>query len=703
MSYKKITFEITDQIVWIGFGLNEEKSLTTFSTETLAELREVLSKVKSQESNYKGLVFFSHKEGCFLAGVDVEIIRSLNSVQAGQEGAEAGQQIFNIVEDFKFPTIALVDGFCLGGGLELALSCNYIAVSDDAKTKLGLPEVMLGVLPGFGGTYRLPRKIGLTAALDLILTGKQVDSRKALKIGIADFRMPKERLLEVAVKILKGELRAKPRNISLTESIMESTLVRKIVFQKAREKVLQQTKGFYPAPLKILDHLEKNIGKHRKDYLFSEANAFGDLSQTQQSKALQNVFFISDAVKKGPKNKAMNLPQRAAVIGAGTMGGGIAWLLADNGMRPFMKDVSVPALELGLKQASQYFRSALKKKKISEDEFDRKMRSIHPTLADIGMVNMELVIEAIVEDMGIKKKVLSDLEAKLNPNCLMTSNTSSLSITEMSQALTRPEKFAGLHFFNPVNKMPLVEIITHDHVSAETVATLYQWVLKCKKTPVIVKDGPGFLVNRVLATYLNEATFLFEEGLSIAEIDQAAIDFGMPMGPFRLMDEVGLDVGQKVGQILYKGLGERFKPSNLSMQLLAMGLLGKKNSKGFYLYDQENVVLNSALDQLKVSTEKKSREAQYIQMRLLLPMINEAVSCLSEGIVQNAASLDVALIYGIGFPPFRGGLFKFVDDLGVTKLKAFFDEFSTEVSKVRYHPHEKLREIMERGSLFYAH
>ena len=701
MQWNKITWEEKNEVVFIGFGKNENKSMTTLSKDTLNELKMAIEFLHEKQSQYKGVAFFSHKPDCFLAGVEIEIIQSLSSEQLAIDGCEAGQNIFNQLEDLKIPSVALIDGVCLGGGLELSLACDFIVATDNAKTKLGLPEVMLGVLPGFGGTYRLPLKIGLTDSLDLILTGKQVDAKKALKLGIVDVVMPKERLMALAPRVLKGEFIKKDQKSNMMNMFTESVFVRKIIFQKAREKVLGQTKGFYPAPLKILDHLEKSFGRSRKDYLQNKALSFAQLSQTPQSKNLQHVFFLTDQSKKFDKTMTVTVPKRAAVLGAGTMGGGIAWLLADQNLNPVMKDINKIGLELGLKQASQNFKSALKRKKISEDEFVRKMSSIIPTTSFENFKAIDLVVEAIVEDINLKKKVFKEVETYVSDECLLTSNTSSLSINKMSADLKHPERFAGLHFFNPVHKMPLVEIITHDKVSEKTINSLYQWVLKAKKTPVVVKDGPGFLVNRILGTYLNEAAFLLEEGLSISDIDQAATDFGMPMGPLRLMDEVGLDVAKKVGVILFEGLGERMRPCSLSSKLVEQGLLGKKNLKGFYEYLPDGQVqgTSNAINGLQIA--KKTMDAQYIQMRLVLPMINEAASCLQDGIVSHASNIDLSLIYGIGFPPYRGELLKFADDQGLSRLKPFFSEFAKDVNSDRYKINNYLNNLIDKGLSFY--
>lgn len=469
MSYQNISVEIKNELLWIGFGVSEKKSMTTLSRDTLAELKSAVAEAQDLEKKkaVKGVVFFSHKPGVFLAGVDISVIAGLKNETDALRGLDEGHSIFNAIEDLKIPTVALVDGLCLGGGLELSLSCKKIFISDNSKTALGLPEVMLGVLPGFGGTYRLPRKVGLPAALDMILTGRQIRGKAAYKMGLVDAVLPSERMQELAPLYLLKKQTGKKKSIKeeLQSVAMDNFLTRKIIFQKAREKVLETSKGFYPAPLKILEVLETAAGKVRGDYLSIEAQAFAELSQSVQSKNLQHIFFLTDNSKKIENKDQIPAVKKGAVLGAGVMGGGIAWLFANNNQAPIMKDLTPEALELGLKQASQNFSGALKKRRMTPDEFNRKMRSIEPTLNFEGFKNVDLVVEAVVENMDVKKKVLSELEGYVSKECILTSNTSSLSIEEMSKALVDSSRFAGLHFFNPVNKMPLVEIVAHEKVS----------------------------------------------------------------------------------------------------------------------------------------------------------------------------------------------------------------------------------------------
>lgn len=689
MNYQHITVETKNDLLWVGFGKYEKKSMTTFTKESLQELKSVMEEAHALEKKMaiKGVVFFSHKPGVFLAGMDITVISSLKSEAEALSALDESHKIFNSVEDLKVPTVALVDGVCLGGGLELSLACKKIFASDSSKTSLGLPEVMLGVLPGFGGTYRLPKKVGLPAALDMILTGRQLKGKNAYKMGLVDAILPAERMIEMAPEYLLKRKTGRKKSVKeeIQAAAMDNFLTRKIIFQKARQGVMEKSKGFYPSPLKILELLESHLGKNRSDYLAQEAQAFAELSQSIQSRNLQHIFFLTDQSKKVENKDQLPSVKKGAVLGAGVMGGGIAWLFAQNNQSPIMKDLTPAALELGLKQASQNFSSALKKRRMSEDEFNRKMRSIEPTLQFQGLKSVDLLVEAVVENMEVKKKVFAEAEGYVRKDTILTSNTSSLSIEEMSKALVDPSRFAGLHFFNPVNKMPLVEIVTHERISPEVINTLVKWVIDVKKTPIVVKDGPGFLVNRILAPYLNEAAFLLEEGVSIEELDEAALNFGMPMGPCRLMDEIGLDVCVKVGKIMHEGLGERSKPSALSTKLYEAKLLGKKSNKGFYLYDEKGKVLGKNPEMNKILPSKKvHKDEMVLQMRMFLPMVNEAAYILADKICAKADTVDIGMIYGTGFPPFKGGLLKWADQEGLERIADKLSSFAKDVSQERY-------------------
>lgn len=706
MSYNQITFEVENDIGLIGFGKDESLSMPILNEEALRELRDCVEDVaKRQKSEIKGLIIYSHNPKAFLAGADIKLISSMTTETEAAAGAETGQVIFNSIEDLKIPVTACVSGVCLGGGCELILACDKIYVSDAPNTQIGLPEVQLGFIPGFGGTYRLPKRIGLPNSLDMILSGKKVNGRKAKKLGLADEVYPAENLLRMAKDKIFKKNKQKSIQDNIQDLAIDNFVTRKMIFSKARESVMKKTKGFYQAPLKILEVMEEGYGKGRTAYLAMESQAFGELCMGSQSQNLQHLFFLMDNSKKynGPKGEGVvTKVETGGVLGAGTMGGGIAWLFANNGQSPIMKDISTDALELGLKQSAQNFKGALKRKKISPYDFEKMQRSIHPTLSFDGFKNIDLLIEAIVENMEIKKKVFAETESYLREDCLITSNTSSLSIEEMSQALKRPERFAGLHFFNPVHRMPLVEIITHSKVAPETVEALYKWCLKVKKTPIIVNDGPGFLVNRILMPYMNEAMFLLEEGVDFKAIEKACVNFGMPMGPFRLMDEVGIDVGAKVAKIIHDGLGDRLKSSSMSSKIAESGFLGKKNSKGFYLYDSkgkedgENEEMRSFF-----KASGKSMDEKQIQMRIFLPMINEASYILEDKIVDKAETVDLGMIFGTGFPPFRGGLCKYADNEGLERIVGVMRDFAKDVSSERYTPSPLLEKMIKEKIKFY--
>lgn len=704
MSFERISFKIDSEIAYIGFGFNCKKSMTVLDEQTLKELNDIIKDVTDKQKNLKGLIFFSHKDKCFLAGADINLIDSMKTESEAAHGAEQGQSLFNAIEDLKIPTVSCINGVCLGGGMELSLSCKYIICSNDSSTSMGLPEVKLGLIPGFGGTYRMPKRVGLPTALDLILTGKAINSRKAKKIGLVDEVYPKENLKKMAATFFSK----KKEQVSLKESLgslaTDNFFSRKIIFQKARESVLHKTKGFYQAPLKILDVMESGGLKGRSSYLTSESQAFGELCISDQSQNLRHIFFMTEECKKYPGGKNESVPslKRGSVLGAGTMGGGIAWLMAKTDMAPIMKDLNSDALVLGMKQASRNFSGAVKRKRLSKDDYERKMRSITPQLNYDGFQKTDLLIEAVVENMDIKKKVFSEVEKEVRKDAVLTSNTSSLSVEEMATALEYPERFAGLHFFNPVHLMPLVEIITHSKLDDAVTEALYKWVLKSKKTPIIVKDGPGFLVNRILMPYLNEAGFLLDEGVSIKAIDDAALNFGMPMGPCRLLDEIGIDVGDKVAKIIHEGLGDRAAASSISSKMIEKELLGKKSGKGFYIYDEKGKVSseNEMMDEL-LPKESKDMDEVEIQMRLFLPMINEAAFALDDKIVENAATVDLGLIFGIGFPPFRGGLLKYADDEGVERIEKALARFSSSVSEDRYTPAPYLVNLVKEKKKFY--
>ena len=706
MEYRKITFEIIDQIARIGFGKESPKPMTTLDLETMEELDAALREVtKRQEKEITGLIFFSHKKNVFLAGMDVAVIRDLKDVQSGVEGARDGQRIYNQIEDLSIPTIACVDGVCLGGGFELTLACKTILVSDSPHTVLGAPEVSLGLLPAFGGSYRLPRRIDFASALDLMLSGRLVKAEAAKKMGLVDRICPEEELLEIAAS---EPIRAAKEKAGLQEPFRSTQLpdpaVRKTILRKARESVLAKTQGHYEAPLRILDLLESSLGTPRSTYLEREAQLLGELAVSAQSRNLQSIYFLHANSQRytGPVGGNQRLIiGTGAVVGAGTTGGGIAWLMAKNDMRPRMKDVNTTVLEMGLEQVGKFFAEALERNKITQDECKRKQGSITAQLDYRGFKSVDLVVEAVLEEMETKKRVLAEIEQEIRDDCLIASTASLLSANELASCLVKPERFAGLHFIGPVHRLPLIEIVTHDRITPETLSALYEWVARVKKVPVVVTDGPGFLVNRILAPFINEGLYLLDEGVSIETLERACLDFGMPMGPCQLLDEMGIDVGHNLITLLYETTGDRFKPAPMYERLWDLDGCGKKSKKGFFLYDdrgQKLEINKDILEYLPVRRIQMSEEQ--IQERILTPMINEAATALEDQVVRTAEEIDLGIVFGAGFPRFRGGLLRYADSRGLDHVLRVLDRYAQELDPKRFEACSLIRDLGKKNRTF---
>ena len=709
------TKTIHDQsVAYLTFDLPNEK-VNKLSTPVMLELRSHLENLKS--SNHKLVVFQSAKPKIFIAGADIEEIKNLKTKEDVQHAVKNGQSIFNLIEDLPMPTMALINGACAGGGCELILACDYRIATDDSSTRIGLPETQLGILPGFGGCVRLPRVVGLQAALDVILAGKLLNSKKAQKIGLVDFVVHANLLENFAVdqigKIIAGgskkrrkKFQAKGPVGKLLEGILSG-----IVFKKAKDGVLKATKGHYPAPLAALEVIRKTYGSvDRTKSLQIECDYFADCAVTDISKNLIHVFYLTEMVKKQTGVTNPNVKGRPVkhigVLGAGTMGGGIAYVAADKGIDVRVKDISLDANAKALKHARDLWNKLAKKRVIDSYQFTQRMSLVSTTVDFSGFKNIDVTIEAIVEDMAIKKKVIAQTAAEMRPDAVLVTNTSSLSVTEMSEGHPRPENFAGMHFFSPVHKMPLVEVIRSPKSSDETIATVFELAKKMGKMPVVVKDGPGFLVNRLLLPYMAEAAFLLSEGMDIETVDKSFVgEFGMPMGPFELMDSVGLDVCVKVLKIFKKAFPDRVEMPSLMEKLEQnKNRLGQKNNLGFYKYDEsgrKTEVDSSIYAELGLATPTNPLSLKECTERCVFAMINECALALdADRIVDTPHEVDLAMIMGTGFPPFRGGLLKYADSVGAKYIVDQLSVYSKSANRLK--PSSKMSERASQNTKFYS-
>ncbi len=701
------TYEInTDGIAILTFDAPGEK-INKLTTPVMSELDHILDEL-SLKRELRAMVVRSGKDNSFIVGADIAEIHGITDASVGEALARRGQAILNKLSALPVPTIAAIHGPCMGGGMELALACSYRVISNDQRTALALPEVKLGILPGFGGTQRLPRLVGLLNALDMILTGKSVYARKAKKIGLADDVTYKETLLAAALARAKKSInKPAPVNIRakrplLTVLLESNPLTKQIIYHQAEKNILRETHGNYPAPLAALEAVRYGLRTGLAAGLRNEARLLGTLAPTEISKNLISVFYLNEMLKKDTHPSPLTISS-AGVLGAGVMGGGIAQLFAEKGMTIRIKDITTKAVSAGLKEAAGIFLKRKKKGILSDiqarDGFDR----ITGTVDYSGFSRTDMGVEAVVENMDVKKAVLAGFEQATPEQAIFASNTSSLSITELAKASSRPDKVVGMHFFNPVEKMPLVEVVRGRRTSAETVAAIATLSRRMGKLPVVVNDGPGFLVNRILMPYLNEAAMMLEQGGTIEGIDRVLLKFGMPMGAFILLDEIGIDIAHKVADILQNGLGERVKPSGLLATLYKEGYLGKKNGKGFYLYaDRKRGKPDVSLLKL-ISAGTVKRDAispDEIIDRTVLLMVKEAALCLEEKIIDQPNLLDAALIFGIGFPPFRGGLLKYADSLGAKTIVEKLEDFAKKYGE-RFTPPASLVEMAKSGKGFY--
>ncbi len=654
-----------------------------------AEFRAILEALE-RDPAVKAVVLASGKKDGFVAGADIEMLRDVGGAAAAEQLSRDGQAGFDRLEKYPKPVVAAIQGACLGGGLEWAMACHYRVAANDRKTQLGLPEVQLGVIPGAGGTQRLPRLVGIATALDLILAGKTVKPKKALAIGLVDESVPPPLLLEIAraraLALADGErlrpaaagvvdqLKKDPQATLQKLALEENFLGRELLFRQARKQLLEKTKGHYPAPVAALDAIQAGIEKGMEAGLETEARLFGDLAVSPVAKQLMGIFFATTALKKDngtsdPSVKARKV-ESVGILGGGLMGSGIAYVTTNAGIPVRIREKDDAAVARAFASVAGIFDGRVKKRSMDRLEKLSRMRLLTAGTGWEGMERVDVLVEAVFEDLKLKQEMLRTFET-LNPKGIFATNTSSIPIGDIASASGHPETVLGMHYFSPVNKMPLLEVIVTPRTAADVTATAVALGKRQGKTVIVVNDGPGFYTSRVLAPYMNEAVMLLLEGASVEDIDGALTGFGFPVGPMTLLDEVGIDVGAKVAKVLHGAFGERMSVPEAMGKVLESGRLGRKNGKGFYTYGdpkKKKAVDATVYDVLPGGRRRKKIDREEIVERCVLQMVNEALLTLGEGVLRSARDGDVGAVFGLGFPPFRGGPFRWVDAEGSARV-----------------------------------
>ncbi|PKH24463.1 fatty acid oxidation complex subunit alpha FadJ [Enterobacterales bacterium CwR94] len=703
---QRTAFHLTlrqDQVAVITIDVPDEK-MNTLKAEFAAQIRAVIATAR-ENPRLAGIVLISGKPDSFIAGADIGMIAGCQTASEAKQLASQGQEVMAEIAALPVPVVAAIHGACLGGGLELALACHQRICTDDDKTRLGLPEVQLGLLPGSGGTQRLPRLVGVSRALDLILSGRTLRARQAKKMGLVDDVVPQAILLNTAVAMA---LKGKPatRELPWRERLMNGPAGRALVFRMAAKQTQAKTQGNYPATDKILSVIRTGLEQGSNSGYDAEAQAFGQLVMTPESEALRGLFFASTALKKDTGGEAKPRALREiGVLGGGLMGGGIASVTATKAGLPVrIKDINHEGLNHAMKACWEGLSARVKKRQISPAQRQQQMARVTGTTEWQGFHHRDVVIEAVFEDLSLKQKMVAEIEAVCSPTTLFASNTSSLPIGDIAAQAMRPENVIGLHYFSPVEKMPLVEVIPHAGTAEETISTVVALAKKQGKTPIVVADKAGFYVNRILAPYINEAMRCVLDGEPIEHVDRALVKFGFPVGPVQLLDEVGIDVGTKILPVLEAAYGERFRMPDAFEAVLKDGRKGRKNKHGFYRYSGrkkgQREVDTSVYSLLKVKPQQQLTQPA-IAERCVMLMLNEAVRCLEESVIRQVRDGDIGAVFGIGFPPFLGGPFRYIDRLGADKVVETLVALQARYGD-RFAPCEALQRWATNGEKFYS-
>jgi len=730
-----LSVEMVDGIAVITFDLPNE-SVNKLGRAVKDEFVALFARIE-RDTTVHGAVLISGKPDVWIAGADIEEFLQLKTAADAERLSRDGQMLLDSLERLRVPLVAAIHGACLGGGLETALACRYRIATDHPRTMLGLPEVQLGLIPGAGGTQRLPRRIGLTSALDMILTGKQVRAQKALQLGLVDELVHPSILRSIAIararEVAEGRRKSEKGGGGLKSIVLEGNPAgRAIVLRKAREQTLAKSRGNYPALLAAIDAVAAGYDKGVAHGYREESRLFGEMAMTDVSRQLIFLFFATNELKKDPGVDPAEYPdlpvsafeplpvEKIAIIGAGFMGAGIASIAVQHGSLVRLKDADHARVAKGYAAVRDVLKERLTRKQINKVQYSDYMALLGGTVDYSGFGNVDLVIEAVFEDLAVKHQVLRETEAAIKPSAIFATNTSTIPISLIAQASSRPERVLGMHFFSPVHKMPLLEVITTGETYPQVTATAVAYGKKLGKTVIVVNDGPGFYVNRILSPYLNEAAILLDQGVAIDLIDKAIVDFGFPVGPITLVDEVGLDVATKAGKIMADAFPDRMQPAKSIQSVVAAGRYGRKSKKGFYTYDSNGK--KGEVDQTVYSlflapgsvpvattitapngadTSPTEMPAIQIQQRTVLAMLNEAVRCLSDGIIRSPRDGDVGAVFGIGFPPFRGGPFRYMDTVGIQIVVQRLEDLNARFPR-RFEPAEMLLEMARRRQNFYS-
>jgi 3-hydroxyacyl-CoA dehydrogenase/enoyl-CoA hydratase/3-hydroxybutyryl-CoA epimerase len=672
-----LQLEIQYGLALLTFDRPDSK-VNLLTREVMLGLDELLASIEAavDRGQVQALLIRSGKHRNFIAGANIDELAAIESAAAGAEMSRRGQEILLRLERLPVPTVAAIDGICVGGGLELVLACDFRVASDHPRTGLRFPETQIGIVPGLGGTVRTPRLIGLRPALDLILSGRQVDAKRALKLGLVDQVFEPDRFDKEAGAFAKklAEIGKKPRRRRrsfVARAVQEGAPARWLILRLTRKAVAARTKGHYPALPAALDVTVSGLTQSLEVAYAQEAEVFGALTVTPECKNLIAVYDLTDSARKRtPAGKPARV-KRAGVVGAGLMGAGIAELFAYQNIPVRVVDLERQRVDAGVDRAKELLETAAERTGWSADELKERQDCLRGATSYDGIERANVVVEAVLELMDVKRRVFKTIEENVPETTLIVSNTSALSISELQREMSHPDRSCGLHFFNPPHRMPLVEVVRGAQTSDDALATAFELAVHLGKTPVVVKDSPGFVVNRILAAYLTEAGCLLQGGMSIERLDRTMSQFGMPVGPLRLLDEIGFDVVAEVSQTMVNGFGQRFTPAPAMGEVLATGVTGRKGGLGFYRYDaKESKGVNPEVERLlrreATGTPPSSAEAEE---RMVFSMINEAARILDDGVADSPGTLDVAMIMGTGFPPFRGGLLRYADSLGLDRVR----------------------------------